>query len=76
METGAIVVAEEHLVETGLGARVAQAVAERRPCAMEFVGIQDSYAESGAPEELMKKYGLVAENVAAAARRALNRKVT
>ena len=41
---------------------------------MEFVGIQDTYAESGAPEELMEKYGLVARNVAAAAKRVLGRK--
>lgn len=73
-ETRAIVVAEEHLVATGLGVRVAQVVAETRPCAMEFVGIQDTYAESGAPEELMEKYGLVARNVAAAAKRVLSRK--
>ena len=73
-ETRAIVVAEEHLVASGLGVRVAQAVAETRPCAMEFVGIQDTYAESGAPEELMEKYGLVARNVAAAARHVLSRK--
>jgi transketolase len=73
-DTRAIVVAEEHLVATGLGVRVAQAVAETRPCAMEFVGIQDTYAESGAPEELMKKYGLVADNIVTAARRALSRK--
>ena len=46
-ETGAIVVAEEHLVDGGLGVRVAQAVAETHPCPMEFVGIQNTYAESG-----------------------------
>jgi len=73
-ETGAIVVAEEHLVASGLGVRVAQVVAETDPCPMEFVGIQDTYAESGSPEELLQKYGLVAANVAAAAKRVLNRK--
>jgi transketolase len=73
-DTRAIVVAEEHLVATGLGVRVAQVVAETRPCAMEFVGIQDTYAESGSPEELMKKYGLVAANIVMAARRVLSRK--
>jgi transketolase len=41
---------------------------------MEFVGIQDTYAESGSPQELMEKYGLVARNVAAAAKRVLSRK--
>ena len=73
-ETRAIVVAEEHLVQTGVGVRIAQVVAQTRPCAMEFVGIQDTYAESGAPDELMKKYGLVAENVVAAAKHVLRRK--
>jgi transketolase len=73
-ETGAIVVAEEHLVATGLGVRVAQVVGETHPCLMEFVGIQDTYAESGTPEELMEKYGLVAPSVIAAAKRVLGRK--
>ena len=73
-ETGAIVVAEEHLVDGGLGVRVAQVVAETHPCVMEFVGIQNTYAESGTGEELLTKYGLVASDVAAAARRAVARK--
>jgi transketolase len=73
-ETRALVVAEEHLVNTGLGVRVSQVVAETHPCPMEFVGIQDTYAESGAPEELMDKYGLVARDIVAASRRVLNRK--
>jgi len=73
-ETGAIVVAEEHLVDSGLGVRVAQVVAETSPAVMEFVGIQNTYAESGGPDELLDKYGLRASNVAEAARRALKRK--
>ena len=73
-ETRAIVVAEEHLVDGGLGVRVAQVVAETSPCLMEFVGIQNTYAESGTPEQLLDKYGLVARDVAAAARKALSRK--
>jgi len=73
-ETGAIVVAEEHLVDSGLGVRVAQVVAETHPAAMEFVGINNTYAESGAPDELLDKYGLRAKNIAEAARRALKRK--
>jgi len=73
-ETGAIVVAEEHLADGGLGVRVAQAVALTQPCIMEFVGIQNTYAESGTPEGLLDKYGLVARDVIAAARRALARK--
>jgi transketolase len=73
-ETGALVVAEEHLVDAGLGVRVAQVVAETHPVPIEFVGIQNTYAESASPEELLDKYGLVARDVAAAARRVAGRK--
>jgi len=73
-ETGALVVSEEHLVDGGLGVRVAQVVAETTPIPMEFIGIQNTYAESGPPEALLDKYGLIARDVAAAARRVLKRK--
>lgn len=73
-ETGAVVVAEEHLVDGGLGVRVAQAVALTSPCVMEFVGIENTYAESATPEQLLDKYGLVARDVVSAARRAIKRK--
>jgi transketolase len=73
-ETRAIVVAEEHLVDSGLGVRVAQVVAETYPAVMEFVGIQNTYAESGTPDQLLDKYGLRARNVADAAKRAIGRK--
>ena len=72
-ETGAIVVAEEHLVDSGLGVRVAQVAAELRPCPMEFVGLT-GYAESGTPDGLLDKYGLRAQQVADAARKVLARK--
>jgi transketolase len=72
-ETRAIVVAEEHLVDGGLGVRVAQAAAETRPCVMEFVGLT-GYAESGTPEELLKKYGMVTPNIVTAAQKVLSRK--
>ncbi|MEK7406450.1 MAG: transketolase C-terminal domain-containing protein [Acidobacteriota bacterium] len=73
-ETGAIVVAEEHLVDSGLGVRVAQAVAELGPCPMEFIGIQDTYAESGSPDALLDKYGLRSRNIVDAAHKVLARK--
>ncbi len=72
-ETGAIVVSEEHLVDAGLGVRVAQVVSEERPCPMAFVGLT-GYAESGTPDELLDKYGMRAASVVAAAKRALARK--
>jgi transketolase len=73
-ETGAIVVAEEHLATAGMGVRVAQVVAETHPCAMEFVGIQDTFAESGQPQELLEKYGLMAHNIVDAVRKVVARK--
>jgi transketolase len=74
VETGAIVVSEEHLADCGLGARVAHAAALEAPCVMEFVGVGNRYAESGTPDGLLDHYGLRAANVAAAARRAIARK--
>jgi transketolase len=73
-ETKALVVAEEHLVDSGLGVRVAQAVAQTAPAPMEFVGVENTYAESGSPDELLQKYGLVASNVVAAVKKVLARK--
>jgi transketolase len=73
-ETGAIVAAEEHLIHGGLGARVAQTVVQTHAVPMEFVGLDDTYAESGDPEALMIKYGLTADEVVAAVRRVLERK--
>jgi transketolase len=73
-ETGAIVVAEEHLVDSGLGVRVSQVVCETSPCVMEFLGIQNTYAESGTPDDLLDKYGMRAANVTATVRKALARK--
>jgi len=73
-ETGALVVAEEHLLDAGLGVRVAQVVAETHPAVMEFVGVNNTYAESATPDQLLDKYGLRAVNVVGAARRALTRK--
>ncbi len=73
-ETGAIVVSEEHLADGGLGVRIAQVVTETAPCVMEFVGVRNTYAESGTPDGLLDKYGLRAVNVAEAARRAVSRK--
>lgn len=74
VETGAIVVAEEHLADGGLGVRVAQMVSRSAPCPMEFVGMQDTFAESASPEELLRKYGLTFREIAEAAARAVNRK--
>jgi transketolase len=73
-ETGAIVVAEEHLVHCGLGSMIAQALASEHPVPMGFVGMKDRYAESGRWDLLLEKYGLTAEAIAVEARRLLERK--
>jgi transketolase len=66
-ETGRIVVAEEHLLHGGLGSAVAMSAARQHPVPMRFVGIKDTFAESGPPEALLEKYGLTAADVTRAA---------
>jgi transketolase len=73
-ETGAIVVAEEHLHHGGLGAAVAQVVSETTPVPMGYVNVGDQYAESGDPQGLLDKYGLTADNVAQTVKQAVARK--
>jgi transketolase len=73
-ECGAIVTAEEHLLDGGLGSQVARAVGKHAPVPMEFVGIDNTYAESGTPAELMEKYGLTAPYIVKAVRAVLKRK--
>ncbi len=70
-ETGAIVTAEEHLLHGGMGANIARVVAEECPVPMRFVGLADTYVESGDPEDLLAKYGLTAQEIVAAARQAV-----
>lgn len=73
-ECGAIVTAEEHLLDGGLGSQVARAVVKTCPVPMEFVGIRNTYAESATPDQLMEKYGLTAPFIAQAVRAVLKRK--
>jgi len=73
-ETGALVTAEEHLEQGGLGSTVARVVARNQPVPMEFVAIKDTYASSGKPAELMERYGLTAKNISQAVRAVVTRK--
>ncbi len=73
-DTGAIVTAEEHVLEGGLGAGVAHVVARHKPVPMGFVGIDNTYAESGKPEELLAKYGLMPEDIVQKVRGTLKKK--
>jgi transketolase len=69
-ETGALVVAEEHLAHGGLGSVVAMTLAASHPVPIRYVNVGDQFGESGSPEGLLLKYGLTADRVAAAAREA------
>jgi transketolase len=73
-ETGAVVTAEEHSILGGLGGAVAEVLVENFPVPMNRVGLRDVFGESGKPEELLVKYGLTAQDVAAAVRSVLARK--
>lgn len=73
-ETGAIVVAEEHLAQGGLGSRVAQIVARQNPVPMEFVNLGDRYASSGKAEELLQRCGLTATDIEESVKSAVKRK--
>lgn len=72
-KTGAVVTCEEHSVIGGLGSAVAEVLGERRPVPLARVGIRDTFGTSGEPEELMRHFGLTAEDVAKAAGELLSR---
>lgn len=73
-ETGGIVVAEEHLSHSGLGAMCAQALATLEPVPMEFVGVEDRYGESGTSMEVLDLMGLTSDRIIAATHRVMDRK--
>ena len=73
-DTGAVVVAEEHLAYVGIGAMCAQALASEYPVPMEFVAIPNRYGESGTSNQLLELMGLTTEHIVSAARRAVERK--
>ncbi|HLD49876.1 MAG TPA: transketolase C-terminal domain-containing protein [bacterium] len=72
-KTGHMVVAEEHQIWGGLGSAVARVLSQKAPCKMEFVAIQDTFAESGQPDELLEKYGLTSPAIVKAAKKLLSK---
>jgi transketolase len=74
MKTGCAVSAEEHMVLGGLGESISSVLARNYPAPMEIVAVNDSFGESGTPEELMTKYGIDTPNVVEAAKKAVSRK--
>ena len=74
LKTKAVVVAEEHSVHGGLGELIAGVLARKAPTPMEFINGGDKFGQSGTPAELMKAYGLDAEHIVEAAKKAIARK--
>lgn len=73
-KTGCAVTAEEHQRNGGLGDSVAQTLGLHLPSPMEMVAVDDSFGESGTPEQLLEKYGLNAESIVNAALKVIARK--
>ena len=72
--TGAIVTAEEHQKIGGLGSAVAEVLSEHHPIPLEIVGVNNSFGESGQPNELYEKYGLEKDDIISAVEKVLKRK--
>ncbi len=73
-ETGAVVTAEEHQRMGGMGSAVAEVIVAEEPVPMAFVAVNDTFGESGEPEELMEKYQLKSINIVQAAHKVLKKK--
>jgi len=71
---GCVVTAEEHQMNGGLGDSIAQLLAVKLPTPLEMVAVNDSFGESGTPDQLLVKYGLDHSDITAAAERAISRK--
>lgn len=73
-KTGCVVSAEEHNRFGGLGDSIAQVLTRNNPVPQEYVAVNDSFGESGTPDQLMKKYGLDTEDIINAVKRVIKRK--
>lgn len=73
-KTGCAVTAEEHNIFGGMGDAVAQVAAKNFPIPIEYVGTNDTFGESGTPDQLLEKYGLTPNHIVSAAERAMSRK--
>ncbi len=74
-ETRAIVTLEEHQVAGGMGSAIAELLAKEFPTAIEFLGIQDMYGQSGTPTQLIEKYGMGIDSIISASKKVIDRKL-
>ncbi len=72
-EAGAVVTVEDHQIAGGLGGLIAEVLAKKRPTPIEFIGLKDTFAESGGPLELIKKYQLDDKAITTAVKRVILR---
>jgi transketolase len=73
-KTGAVVSCEDHQVAGGLGGIISEVLAKELPTPMEFIGLNDTFAESGSPKELLEKYGLTKNDIVKAVKKVLKRR--
>lgn len=73
-KTGCVVSAEEHMINGGLGDSIAQVISRNHPVPQEYVGVNDTFGESGKPTELLTKYNIDTPNIIEAAQKAISRK--
>lgn len=72
---GCVVTVEEHQISGGMGGAVSEVLGRNYPVPIEYVGMPNSFGESGQPDELLQKYGMKAKNIVQAAKRAIKRKI-
>ena len=73
-KTRCVVTAEEHQIYGGLGDMIAGLLSRNEPAPQEYVAVNDSFGESGKPDELLTKYGLSIDSIVRSAHRVLKRK--
>ncbi len=74
IRTGAVVSVEDHQINGGLGSAISEVLARNYPAPMEFIGMHDSFGESGLPDELHKKYKMKSDDIVEAAKKVISRK--
>lgn len=73
-KSGAVVTVEEHQIAGGLGSAIAEVLAEEYPVPMQFIGVHDSFGQSGEPKQLIEHYGMGVSSIVAAVRKVAKRK--
>lgn len=73
-QTGAVVTVEDHQVNGGMGSAICELLALNKPTPVEFIGLQNTFAESGTPAELIQKYKMDESSIVEAVKKVISRK--